>query len=154
MVMTSTAFEEGGVIPEVHTCDGRDISPPLSWEGVPDGTRGFGLICDDPDAPMGTWVHWVLYNIPADTTALPPGVPTDVSLEDGSRQGMSDFRRPGYGGPCPPRGKPHRYVFKLYALDALLEIEAPATKADLEKAMKGHVLAEARIIGTYQRKMR
>lgn len=152
MVVTSTAFEEGEAIPEVYTCDGRDISPPLSWEGVPGGTRSFGLICDDPDAPMGTWVHWVLYNIPADTTALPAGVPAGASLEDGSKQGISDFGRPGYGGPCPPGGKPHRYFFKLYALDTLLQIKGPVTKANLEKEMKGHVIAEARIMGTYTRK--
>jgi hypothetical protein len=152
MRLWSPAFEEGKPIPVAYTCDGKDVSPPLNWEGAPEGTRSFALICDDPDAPMGTWVHWVLFNIPADSTSLPEGVPTDAKLPDGARQGLSDFGRTGYGGPCPPRGKPHRYFFKLYALDTVLELEGNIRKADLERAMAGHVLAQAQLMGTYQRK--
>lgn len=152
MKIMSSAFNEGEPIPRVYTCDGKDLSPPLSWEEAPDGTRSLVLIGDDPDAPMGTWVHWVLYNIPPDTTALAQGMPTDTALEDGSKQGVTDFGRPGYGGPCPPKGKPHRYFFKLYALDTLLEFEGKVKKEDVEKAMKDHILAEAQIMGTYQRK--
>jgi Raf kinase inhibitor-like YbhB/YbcL family protein len=152
MRIMTPAFKEGEVIPKIFTCDGEDVSPPLSWESAPEGTRSFVLISDDPDAPMGTWVHWVLYNIPPDTTALPQGMPKDAALKDGSRQGVTDFGRPGYGGPCPPKGKPHRYYFKLYALDAVLELEGKPGKKDVEKAMKGHIIAEAQIMGTYQRR--
>lgn len=152
MRITSTAFEERRPIPKIYTCDGEDLSPPLFWEGVPEGTRSFALICDDPDAPGKTWVHWVLYNIPPDTTALPQGMPTEAALEDGSRQAVTDFGRPGYGGPCPPKGKAHRYLFKLYALDALLELEGKVEKKDVEEAMEGHILAKSHLVGTYRRK--
>lgn len=148
--LTSKAFTEGGVIPSRYTCDGEDVSPPLAWSGVPEGTRSLALICDDPDAPMGTWVHWVLFNLPADSDSLPEGVPPWKTLSDGTRQGTNDFRRPGYGGPCPPGGT-HRYYFKLYALDAMLEAESGITKAQLLQAMAGHVLAEGRLMGRYQR---
>ncbi len=149
--LTSPAFNHEGDIPNKHTCEGADVSPALSWSAPPAGTRTFSLIMDDPDAPAGTWVHWVLFDLPAQTRALPEGVPKTNELEDGSRQGRNDFSRPGYGGPCPPRGAAHRYFFKLYALDAVLSLSPGASKADLEKAMKGHILAEAQLMGRYKR---
>lgn len=148
--VTSTAFEDGGMIPPRYTCDGEDISPPLQWEAVPETAKGIALICDDPDAPMGTFVHWVLYDLPADVTELPENVPAEATLPSGARQGTSDFGRTGYGGPCPPSGT-HRYFFKLYALDAATGLAAGAKKADLLKAMKGHILAEGRLMGQYRR---
>ncbi|MER3473797.1 MAG: YbhB/YbcL family Raf kinase inhibitor-like protein [Armatimonadota bacterium] len=148
--LTSTAFTEGGTIPRKYTCDGADVSPPLAWDNVPEGTKSFALICDDPDAPMGTWVHWVLFNLPADTRSLPEAVPPDKELPSGARQGTNDFRKIGYGGPCPPRGT-HRYYFKLYALDTLLDLPAGSSKAQLLKAMDGHVLAEGQLMGRYGR---
>ncbi len=151
MKLVSSAFEEGGMIPSQYTCDGQDISPPLKWENVPQGTKSFALICDDPDAPMGTWVHWVIYNIPDSVRQLPEAVPTVERLSDGTLQGTNDFRRLGYGGPCPPGGT-HRYFFKLYALDTMLNLQAGATKEALLKAMQGHVLAEAQLMGRYKRK--
>ena len=149
--LASPAFEDDETIPSKFTCDGGDISPPLEWSGVPEGTKSLALICDDPDAPMGTWVHWVLYGLPADTTLLPEGVPTDEAVENGALQGKNDFKRIGYGGPCPPPGKPHRYFFKLYAVDSELDLKPGATKKDLVRAMKGHVLAEGRLVGRYKR---
>ena len=151
ITVTSTAFEEGGRIPRQYTGDGADVSPPLAWTGVPEGTKSIALICDDPDAPVGTWVHWVLYSLPADTTGLPEGVPADRELEDGARQGTNDFRNIGYGGPAPPRGPAHRYFFKLYALDTELELAPGATKSQLLKAMEGHILAQGQLMGRYQR---
>ena len=148
--LTSTAFSEGGMIPQQYTCDGTDVSPPLSWSGVPAAARTLALICDDPDAPVGTWVHWVLFNLPASTKDLPEHVPTLKTLPNGARQGTNDFRRIGYGGPCPPGGT-HRYYFKLYALDLVLPLDAGATKAQLLKAMEGHVLAEGQLMGRYKR---
>jgi len=145
------AFTHEGNIPRSLTCDGANVSPALTWSDPPAGTMSFCLIMDDPDAPAGTWVHWVLYDLPAQTSALPEGVPKERELKDGSRQGRNDFSRPGYGGPCPPRGAAHRYYFKLYALDARLGLPPGAAKADVEKAMKGHVLAQAQIMGRYQR---
>ncbi len=150
MKLTSPAFEEGGKIPPQYTCDGKDISPPLQWSEVPAGTKSFALICDDPDAPMGTWVHWVIFNIPDSVRQLPEAVPTTEHLKDGSMQGTNDFKRSGYGGPCPPGGT-HRYYFKLYALDTVLNLKAGATKAQLLEAMKGHILAEAQLMGKYGR---
>ncbi len=151
MDITSEAFSQGGEIPEIHTCDGIDISPVLSWTGVPDGTRSFALICDDPDAPVGTWVHWVIYNVPAQTTRLSEAVQKTDVLANGARQGMNDFRRIGYGGPCPPPGHGyHRYFFKLYALDTMLDIKS-GTKKNVRKLMDGHVLAEAKLTGKYKR---
>jgi Raf kinase inhibitor-like YbhB/YbcL family protein len=149
--LTSSAFAEGGTIPKKHTCDGADVSPPLVWDNVPEGTRSFVLICDDPDAPMGTWVHWVLFNLPADARSLPEGVAPDRELPNGARQGTNDFRKIGYGGPCPPPGKPHRYFFKLYALDTALDLPAGSTKAQVLKAMEEHVLAEGQLMGRYGR---
>ena len=150
MTVTSTAFEEGSMIPRKYTCDGEDVSPPLAWSAVPEGTKSLALISDDPDAPVGTWVHWVLFNIPSDVTELPEGVPSDQKLENGSCHGITDFRRPGYGGPCPPGGT-HRYYFKVYALDAVLDLEPGATKAQLLAAMEGHILAEGQLMGKYTR---
>lgn len=151
MELKSTAFEAGGMIPKQFTCDGPNISPPLSWTTVPHGTKSLALICDDPDAPMGMWVHWVLFNLPAETRELPENLPPQKNLPNGARQGINDFRKIGYGGPCPPAGE-HRYYFKLYALDALLELEAGANKADLLHAMEGHILAESRLMARYRRR--
>jgi hypothetical protein len=148
--VTSSAFKEGGLIPRKHTCDGADVSPPLAWTGVPEGAKSLALISDDPDAPMGTWVHWVLYNLPVNAQLLPEAVPPDKELTSGARQGRNDFRRIGYGGPCPPGGT-HRYFFKLYALDTLLDLQPGATKADLVKAMEGHILAQGQLMGKYSR---
>lgn len=147
----SGAFVDGKAIPAKYTCDGHDISPQLSWSGEPSGTKSYALISDDPDAPMGTWVHWVAWNIPAASTGFAENIAKNASLPDGTRQGISDFKRPGYGGPCPPSGT-HRYFFKLYALDTLLELPASSTKRELEAAMKGHVLAQAQLMGTYARR--
>lgn len=143
--ITSPAFVDGGTIPVKYTCDGADVSPQLDWENLPAGTRSLALISDDPDAPMGTWVHWVLFDIPPDTTGLPEGV------KGIGTQGKNDFRKLGYGGPCPPKGPAHRYFFKLYALDTKLGLKEGATKADVEKAMQGHILAQGQIIGKYGR---
>ncbi|HXF95536.1 MAG TPA: YbhB/YbcL family Raf kinase inhibitor-like protein [Gemmatimonadales bacterium] len=153
LALASPAFAEGATIPREYTCDGPDHSPPLAWSGAPAGTRSFTLICDDPDAPGKTWVHWVLYDLPATITRLPENVPKTETLTQlgGARQGMTDFRRVGYGGPCPPPGKPHRYFFKLYALDTTLGLKPGATKSDVEKGMQGHVLAQAQLMGTYGR---
>ncbi len=151
MVLTSPAFKEGEIIPRDYTCEGKDLSPPLQWKGVPESTESFALICDDPDAPGGTWVHWVIWNIPATASGLPEGLEPEKELKDGTRQGKNDFRRIGYGGPCPPPGPAHRYFFKLYALDRKLELRAGATKPELLKAMQGHILAEAHLMGKYKR---
>lgn len=147
----SSAFQEGGMIPADYTCDGKDISPPLSWSGIPEGAVTLALICDDPDAPLGTWVHWVLYNLPASVQELPAGVPPQEKLASGAVQGKNDFRKLGYGGPCPPGGT-HRYYFKLYALDKALDLKPGATKKELLKAMEGHVLAEGQLMGRYRRR--
>jgi len=149
--LTSTAFGQGEPIPRRYTCDGEDISPPLQWSDPPQGTQSFALIADDPDAPMGTWVHWVLYNIPAQARSLPEAVSSDAELPDGSRHGQNSWRRLGYGGPCPPSGT-HRYFFKLYALDAQLDLAAGTNKKQLLRAMEGHILAQAELMGTYTRR--
>jgi Raf kinase inhibitor-like YbhB/YbcL family protein len=150
LAITSAAFSEGGMIPRQYSCDGPDISPDISWQGVPEGSRSLALICDDPDAPVGTWVHWVLFNIPAGEKGLAAEIPPDATLSNGALHGTNDFRRLGYGGPCPPRGT-HRYFFKLYALDTLLPLDAGATKAQVEAAMAGHILAQAHLMGKYKR---
>ncbi len=150
MKITSTAFEEGDLIPRQYTCDGEDISPPLEWADFPEGTQSLALICDDPDAPSGTWVHWVLFNIPAGTSRLPEGFPGEEELPDGTRQGRNDFRRIGYGGPCPPGGT-HRYYFKLYALDAFLDEDPGITRDELLEAMEGHILVKSELMGRYRR---
>jgi Raf kinase inhibitor-like YbhB/YbcL family protein len=146
----STAFEEGGKIPKQYTCDGSDVSPPLAWSAIPEGTKSIALICDDPDAPMGTWVHWVLFNLPPDVKELPENVPARKNLENGAIHGINDFRNLGYGGPCPPSGT-HRYYFKVYALDMQINLKAGITKGKLLKAMKGHILAEGQLMGKYTR---
>ncbi len=148
--LTSTAFANGDPIPMKYTCDDQDISPPLQWTDPPEGTRSFALICDDPDAPVGTWVHWVLYDLPGSTLSLPEAAPSDPDLPDGGRHGQNSWRRPGYGGPCPPGGT-HRYFFKLYALDTELELDAGASKEELLRVMEEHVLAEAETMGVYSR---
>ncbi len=138
------------MIPAKYTCDGVNISPPLQWDAAHERTRSIALICDDPDAPMGTWVHWVLFNLPGETTSLGENVPADKTLANGARQGTNDFRKIGYGGPCPPGGT-HRYYFKIYTLDTQLDLQAGANKQQLVKAMQGHILAEGRLIGKYKR---
>lgn len=148
--ITSSAFENEGMIPAKYTCDGADISPPLQWEEIPEGAESIALICDDPDAPMGTFVHWVVFNLPADTEQLDENVPSEKTLPNGARQGTSDFGKIGYGGPCPPSGT-HRYFFKMYALDAQVDLEAGASKSDLLKAMEGHIVAQGQLIGKYKR---
>jgi Raf kinase inhibitor-like YbhB/YbcL family protein len=149
--LTTSAFPAEGTIPKKFTCEGSDVSPPLAWSGAPQGTQSFALIVDDPDAPVGTWVHWVLYDLPGNAKELPEGVAKEGQLSNGVRQGRNDFRKIGYGGPCPPPGKPHRYFFKLYALDKKLDLKAGASKAEAESAMKGHILAQAELMGRYAR---
>ncbi len=152
MILTSSAFAHHGAIPERYGCDGEDVSPPLSWTGVPGGTKSLVLIVDDPDAPdpaapERTWVHWVLYNIPPGTLGIPEGA---KALPAGARPGVNDWKRTGYGGPCPPIGR-HRYFHKLYALGTMLDGLSNPTKIAVEEAMKGHILAKAELVGTYQR---
>ncbi len=154
MIISSSSFTHDRMIPARHTCDGLDISPPLAWSGVPAGAKSLALIVDDPDAPdpaapQGTWAHWLLYNIPPSESSLAEGI-TAAALPAGVLQGINDWRRAGYGGPCPPVGR-HRYFFKLYALDTALPDLKKPTKAALEKAMQGHILAHAELIGLYQR---
>ena len=149
--VSSPAFEDGGTIPPRFTCQGDDVSPPLKWANLPDGTKSVALICDDPDAPAGTWVHWVLYDLSPKFDGLPEAIPGGEVTWQGAKQGVNDFRRSGYGGPCPPPGKPHRYFFKIYALDIEPGLPAGASKADLLRAIEGHVLAEGQLIGLYQR---
>ncbi len=149
--LTSSAFEQGKPIPLKYTCDGPDVSPPLRWSGTPEGTKSLVLICDDPDAPVGTWVHWVLYNIAGDRTELPEGIAKEKMVLGNARQGINDFQRIGYGGPCPPGGKPHRYFFKLYALDIESAWEPGLTKEEVLEKMEHHVLGQAELMGTYQR---
>lgn len=151
LTIASSAFEADATIPVRHTCDGADLSPPLRWEGVPEGAQSLALIADDPDAPVGTWVHWVLYGLDPRTDHLSEGIEPREILPDGSRQGTNDFRRIGYGGPCPPPGGAHRYFFKLYALDAPLSLAPGARKAELLDAMEGHVLARGALMGRYAR---
>lgn len=152
MQVTSTAFSEGQLIPEQYTCDAKNLSPPLQWTGVPEATKSLVLIADDPYAPVGTWVHWVLYDIPATFSALPEDLPKSQYTSQGARQGLNDIKHLGYGGPCPPPGKPHRYFFKLYALDTMLNLQPGSRKQDVERAMEKHVLAEGRLMGSYKRK--
>jgi Raf kinase inhibitor-like YbhB/YbcL family protein len=149
-VLKATAFPEGGTIPQKYTCDGADISPELTWDGAPAGTQSLALITDDPDAPAGTWTHWIIWNIPVEKT-LPEGVAKIDTLDEGTRQGRNDFKRIGYGGPCPPPGKPHRYFFRVYALDTKLDVKPGAIRSDLEHSMGGHVLAKAELVGKYGR---
>ncbi len=150
--LNSPSFGAGEPIPAKHTCDGSNLSPALQWDHLPKNAKSLALICDDPDAPGGTWVHWVLYNLPASLTELPEGVPNTHLLPTGAEQGLNDFGAVGYGGPCPPPGAPHRYFFKLYALDSEVHPRSGATKKDLLSAMERHVLAEGQLMGTYKRR--
>ncbi len=150
MEIISSAFNEGMLIPKKFTCDDMDISPPLKWSHAPEGTKTFALICDDPDLPAGTWVHWVLFNLPANVTELSENVPDLEVLPNGARQGTNDFGKIGYGGPCPPGGT-HRYYFKLYALAKALNVEPGSSKSELLKAMEGHILSEGQLMGRYKR---
>lgn len=148
--LTSPAFANGAAIPTDYSCDGRDISPALVWTDPPAGTKSFAIIMDDPDAPIGTWVHWVIFNVPASTRNLKEGMSTDLQLSDGSIQGTTSARSTGYHGPCPPSGT-HRYFFKLYALDVMLELSSKADKKDVLAAIEGHVLANTELMGTFSR---
>lgn len=158
--LTSPAFSKGEKIPQKFTCDGDDVLPSLKWTGSPENTKSFVFIMDDPDAPPGTWVHWVLYNLPANVSELKEGFAKRESFADGTRQGLcwgvteDQFNRVGYYGPCPPQGPDHRYYFKLYALDTILEVPAKANKFQIEKAMQGHILAQAQIMGQYGRSVK
>ena len=150
--LMSPAFAEGQPIPVKYTCEGSDVSPPLQWSQAPEGTNSLTLICDDPDAPVGTWVHWILFNLPPTTNQVPEKMPALEGFPDGSKHGMNDFRRLGYGGPCPPPGRPHRYFFRIYALKILLPLQTWATHKDVMRALGGNVLGEGQLMGTYQRK--
>jgi hypothetical protein len=151
MKLISTAFQPGGDIPTKYTCSGVDVSPALSWTDPPADTKSFALIADDPDAPAGTWVHWVVHDLPPSARQLPEDVSKTDSVSGGGVQGQNDFRKIGYGGPCPPPGNPHRYYFKLYALDSKLNLKPGATKKAVEQAMQGHVLAQAELMGRFRR---
>jgi Raf kinase inhibitor-like YbhB/YbcL family protein len=151
MKLISTTFKPGHPIPLECTCDGDDRSPQLAWSEIPVETRSFALVSDDPDAPRGTWVHWVLFNLSAEAVELAPGVPQVPELPSGARQGVNDSGKIGYSGPCPPPGKPHRYFFRLYALDSALNLQPGVPRSELDRAKAGRVLAEATIMGTYQR---
>jgi hypothetical protein len=151
MELKTTAFRPGGTIPAQYTCSGEDISPDLSWNDPPPGTESFVLIVDDLDAPAGTWVHWVVYDLPPSARQLPEHVPMGKAVAGSGKQGANSFPTNGYGGPCPPPGKPHRYFFRLYALDTVLNLRAPAHRQAVDAAMKGHVLAQAELMGTFGR---
>lgn len=150
LILTSTAFKEGQPIPRQYTCDGVNVSPPLEWTGVPRNAKTLAIIADDPDAPAGTWVHWVLYNTPAKNIGFVENVPATENLKAGGFQGKNDFGKIGYGGPCPPSGT-HRYFFKIFAVDTELPLKAGAAKADVEKAMEGHIVGQGQLMGTYSR---
>jgi Raf kinase inhibitor-like YbhB/YbcL family protein len=150
-ILESKAFKQGEDIPRRYTCEGDDLSPALLWSEPPVGTKSLALIADDPDAPVGTWVHWVFYDLESHVRELPEGVAKAEEVQGVGKQGLNDFRKVGYGGPCPPPGKPHRYFFKLYALDTKLPLRPRASKQDVEKAMKGHILAQAELMGRYKR---
>jgi len=150
-MIESAAFAQGGTIPRAHTCTGADTSPPMSWKGVPASAKAIAMVVDDPDAPSGTWVHWVIFDVPADLTRLDEGVPKTADLPSRARQGVNDFGRLGYNGPCPPPGPPHHYHFRMFALDSRLDLPANATAAQLEAAIKGHVVATGELVGTFGR---
>jgi Raf kinase inhibitor-like YbhB/YbcL family protein len=149
--LTSPDFSAGADIPKQFTCEGNDSSPALQWKEPPPGAQSFALIVDDPDAPVGMWVHWVLFDLPPTLRSLPQNFPKTEQAPDGTRQGTNDFKKIGYNGPCPPPGNPHRYFFKLYALNTKLNLKSGATKKDLERAMQGHALARGEYIGRYSR---
>ena len=150
IIVESPAFQQKQSIPMKYTCDGSDISPPLAWKNIPEKTKSIVVICDDPDSPAGTWVHWVCYDIPLSIDSFNENIPKTDSLPVGGKQGMTDFGRVGYGGPCPPSGT-HRYFFKVFALDVVLGLPAGKSKKDIERAMKGHVLAWGELVGKYSR---
>ena len=150
MILSSTAFADGEAVPQRYTCDGQDVSPPLAWRDAPAGTQTFALVVDDPDAPKGTWVHWVVFNLPASVSRLPENASGPGALPAGATEGINGWGRPGYGGPCPPSGT-HRYYFRLFALDGALDLGPDATSADVARAREGHVLAEATLMGRYTR---
>ncbi len=150
--LTSSAFQESKPIPVRYTCDGDDVSPPLHWSNLPSRTQSIALLCEDPDSPSGLFTHWILYGLPAETTELSEGVPAEETLPNGAKQGTNSAHSIGYHGPCPPPGKPHRYVFRIYALDANLPAQTGVSRADLLRAIEGHVLAEGQLMGTYARK--
>jgi hypothetical protein len=152
MRVTSTAFTPDKRIPVKYTGQGENISPDLFWRDTPEGVVSFALVCDDPDAPAGTWVHWTMWNIPATSTGLAQGVPANASLSDGSVQGVTSAGTSGYHGPMPPRGNAHRYYFRVYALDTMLSLPASANRAQLDAALRGHVLSQGQLMGTYQRR--
>jgi Raf kinase inhibitor-like YbhB/YbcL family protein len=143
------SFAYGAEIPRRYTCGGANLSPVFNWGGVSPAAKSLAIVVDDPDAPKGTWTHWILWNIPSFLTALPEGLFAAETLADGTRQGTNDFSRIGYGGPCPPPGKPHRYFFKLFALDTLLDLQPGAKRKELDHAMRGHILSQADWMGTY-----
>jgi len=149
--LKSSAFSEGGSIPDKYSCNGPNVSPPLKWNTIPQDTKSIAIIVDDPDAPRGDWVHWVVYHLPPSLRDLPERIPKDKILGNGGRQGTNDFGKIGYDGPCPPSGT-HRYYFRIYALDAEVLTEPGATKAQLLKAMDGHILAEGQLMGRYSHK--
>ena len=150
IVITSPAFKDGQMIPQKYSCDGENVSPPLEWNGVPGGTKELALIVDDPDAPGKTWVHWVVYDLPPETTSLPENMTAKVEPAKLPKQGMNDFKKTAYGGPCPPSAT-HRYYFKVYALNDRTSFASPATKDDLLKSIEGHILAQGQLMGRYQR---
>lgn len=149
--LTSTAFQEGGTIPRIYTADGQDISPPFKWVDPPPETKSFALICEDPDAPRGTFTHWLAFNLPAESRELSEGALKDGTWPNGTTQGTNDFGKTGYGGPSPPPGKPHRYFFKLFALDCHLDLPAGTTKAQILAALHKHEIRSAQLMGTYGR---
>jgi Raf kinase inhibitor-like YbhB/YbcL family protein len=151
LTVTSSGFASGASIPNKYTCKGEDISPALQWSGAPSNTAAFAVMMDDPDAPSGTWVHWVMWDIAAATHALPEGVAKREQLQDGARQGRNSFGKPGYNGPCPPPGQTHRYYFRVYALDRKLDLQAGANRAQLDSAMQGHIVAQGEYMGTFHR---
>ncbi len=150
MKIISSAFNEGDTIPSKYTCDSLNVSPPLRWSSVPGGTKSFALVFEDPDAPMGTWVHWLIYNLPENILEMPENIPPIKNLPNGAVQSRNDFRKIGYGGPCPPMGT-HHYFFKIFALDCELKAEQEITRPELMRAISGHVLADAQLMGKYKR---
>lgn len=151
MELSSTAFKDSGYIPRKYTGEGDDVSPPLKWSGTPEGTKSIALIVDDPDAPRGVWTHWVAWDIPPETTELPEAVPMQKTLDNGMKQGVTDFKKIGYGGPMPPRGSDHRYYFRVYALKSVPDLAPGATKKELQQAMQGQILGQGELIGRYKR---
>ena len=149
--VSSPAFKDGEMIPPKYTCDGMDVSPPIEWENIPDQAKSIALVCDDPDAPMGTWVHWVVFNLPADLKGLPENSSPGFILSNNAKEGINNFRKTSYGGPCPPAGT-HRYFFKVYALDLILNINDSINKEKLLNAMNGHIIASGQLMGKYTRK--